>query len=110
MIQVVVAYVDLTEPCYIQTLYLLYKYLLAYQQLKSPHVAEEFPAFVETCMSSAVFTRPHTLPLPALRLKDLVHILFSIHSSISPLTLRYSSILILILLFLHPRELHFNQS
>jgi len=76
----------------------------------SPHLAEKFPAFVETCMSIAVLTRPHTLPIPVLRLRNFVHTLFNIHSSIFPLTPRYSSILIRILLFLHSRELHFKQS
>ena len=109
-IMYVVAYVDLIEPCYIQIVYLLYKYLLSSQKLMSPHLAEKFPAFVETRMSIAVFTRPHTLPIPVLRFMNLVHILFMIHSSFFPLTPRYSSILIRSLLFLPSRKLHFNQS
>lgn len=106
----VAAYADLIEPCYIQIVYLLYKYLLSSQKLMSPQLAKKFPAFVETHKSIAVFTRPHTVPIQVLSLTNLVHILFKTHSSIFPLTPRYSSILICILLFIHSRKLHFNQS
>jgi hypothetical protein len=56
-----------------------------------------------------VFTRPHTFPIPVLSL-TILHILFKIHPSVFPLTPRHSSILICILLYIHSRKLHFNQS
>jgi len=75
-----------------------------------PQLAEEFPEFFETRRSIAMFTRPYTLLIPVLSLTSLVHILFKIHSSIFPLTPRYSSIIICIILFIHSVKLYFNQS
>ena len=83
--------------------------MLSSQKLTSPQLAEKFSAIFETRRSIAVFTRPHSLPIPVLSLTNLVHILFKIHSSIFPLTPRYESI-ICILFFIHSRKLHFNQS